>query len=281
MDNAATDKTVNQSQRYAAMFNKLNDKDQGAFVPFVMLGDPDKETSYKIIKQLVESGADALELGIPYSDPIADGPTIQGASIRALASKITPDDCFDIIASIRNEFPDVPIGLLLYSNLILKRGIDAFYADAYQAGVDSILIADVPLREAPRFIDIAQKNGIQQILIAPPNATEETLQTIGEKSAGYTYLLGRAGVTGAETAAEIPASELIDKLTKYKVAPPLLGFGISTPEQVKTAISAGAAGAISGSATVNIIAQNLSDESVMLSTLGEFVSKMKAATGKS
>lgn len=276
MDNLKT----SGSGRYAAMFNRLDTKNQGAFVPFVMLGDPDKATSHKIIKQLVDSGADALELGIPYSDPIADGPTIQGASIRALASDITPDDCFDIIASIRSEYPEVPIGLLLYSNLVLKRGIGVFYADAHKAGVDSILIADVPLREAQRFIDIAEENSIQQILIAPPNATEETLETIGEKSAGYTYLLGRAGVTGAETAAEVPASELIEKLTQYQVAPPLLGFGISTPAQVESAISAGAAGAISGSATVNIIAENLSDETAMLSKLGRFVSQMKAATEK-
>ena len=272
---------ANSTARYENMFSRLDAVNQGAFVPFVMLGDPDKETSLKIIKQLVDSGADALELGIPYSDPIADGPTIQAASIRALANKITPDDCFDIITSIRALYPDVPIGLLLYSNLVLKRGLETFYADANKAGVDSILIADVPLREAERFIAIAEQHSIQQILIAPPNASDETLKIIGEKSTGYTYLLGRAGVTGAETAAEVPASELIEKLTQYQVAPPLLGFGISTPEQVKTAIDAGAAGAISGSATVNIIAQNLNDETKMLGNLDSFVSQMKAATGRS
>ena len=266
--------------RYESMFAQLDAKKQGAFVPFVMLGDPDKATSTAIIRQLIESGADALELGIPYSDPIADGPTIQGASIRALANNITPDDCFAIISDIRAEFPEVPIGLLLYSNLVLKRGIEQFYADAQRAGVDSILIADVPLREAERFIGVAQQHEIQQILIAPPNASDETLKTIGEKSKGYTYLLGRAGVTGAETAAEIPASALIEKLTQYRVAPPLLGFGISTPEQVQTAISAGAAGAISGSATVNIIAKHLDDVPAMLKALDSFVSSMKAATQK-
>lgn len=266
--------------RYAAMFEGLSSRNQGAFVPFVMLGDPDKETSFKIIKQLIESGADALELGIPYSDPIADGPTIQHASIRALKNKITPQDCFDIIAKIRQEHADIPIGLLLYSNLVLIRGIANFYQRAADAGVDSILIADVPLREADRFIDIANQHGVQQILIAPPNASDETLKAIGEKSSGYTYLLGRAGVTGAETAATIPAHELIEKLTQYQVAPPLLGFGISKPEQVKDAIKAGAAGAISGSATVNIIAENLDDVATMLSKLGEFVVQMKAATHK-
>ena len=266
--------------RYAAMFEQLNAKNEGAFVPFVMVGDPDPQTSVNIIKALVEGGADALELGFPYSDPIADGPTIQQASIRALSNKIKTDDCFEIIRQVRADHADIPIGLLLYSNLVLKRGIEKFYQDAVAAGVDSILIADVPLREADRFIAIAQQTGIKQILIAPPNASDETFAEIGKKSQGYTYLLGRAGVTGAETAVSIPASELIDKLTQYKVAPPLLGFGISTPVQVKDAIQSGAAGAISGSATVNIIAENLNEPDVMLEKLKSFVTEMKAATYK-
>ncbi|MET1218620.1 MAG: tryptophan synthase subunit alpha, partial [Glaciecola sp.] len=119
-----------------------------------------------------------------------------------------------------------------------------------------------------------------QILIAPPNATEEALKAIGELSSGYTYLLGRAGVTGAETAAQTPASELINKLTQYEVAPPLLGFGISTPKQVAAAINAGAAGAISGSATVNIIAEHLDNVDEMCAQLRTFVSDMKTATQK-
>lgn len=271
---------TNSVDRYANMFKHLNNKQEGAFVPFVMVGDPDIHTSLNIIKALVEGGADALELGFPYSDPIADGPTIQKASIRALSNKIKTDDCFEIIRQVREAYADIPIGLLLYSNLVLKRGIKKFYQDAAKAGVDSILIADVPLREADRFIAIAEQTGIKQILIAPPNASDETFAEIGKKSQGYTYLLGRAGVTGTETAVTIPASELIDKLTQYKVAPPLLGFGISTPLQVADAIQSGAAGAISGSATVNIIAENLSQPDVMLEKLKHFVKQMKAATHK-
>ncbi|WP_339723850.1 tryptophan synthase subunit alpha [uncultured Paraglaciecola sp.] len=271
---------TNTADRYANMFEQLESKNQGAFVPFVMVGDPDTSTSVNIIKALIEGGADALELGFPYSDPIADGPTIQKASIRALSNKIKTDDCFEIIHQVREAYPEIPIGLLLYSNLVLKRGIEKFYQDALAAGVDSILIADVPLREADRFIAIAEQTGIKQILIAPPNASDETFAEIGTKSQGYTYLLGRAGVTGAETAVSIPASELIDKLTQYKVAPPLLGFGISTPVQVKDAIQSGAAGAISGSATVNIIAENLDKPEVMLEKLKSFVTEMKAATHK-
>jgi tryptophan synthase alpha chain len=270
----------NGSQRYQRMFEALDAKNEGAFVPFVMLGDPEVGTSFKIIEALVEAGADALELGIPYSDPIADGPTIQKASIRALKSGVRPDHCFDIIRQIRDKYEDIPIGLLLYSNLVLAKGLDAFYAQAGAAGVDSILIADVPLREATRFIDIAKNHNVQQILIAPPNASEETLAAIGAKSSGYTYLLGRAGVTGAETAAEVPTEALIAKLKQYEVAPPLLGFGISTPAQVSSAIAGGAAGAISGSATVNIIEKHLDNTDSMLGSLSEFVKQMKAATKK-
>jgi tryptophan synthase alpha chain len=266
--------------RYADMFARLDEKNQGAFVPFVMIGDPNIEQSEAIICQLIESGADALELGIPYSDPIADGPTIQAASIRALSHKTTVTDCMALLTRVRAKYPKVPIGLLLYSNLVMAKGIDNFYATASDAGVDSILIADVPLREAAPFQKAAQAKGISQILIAPPNATDETMAKIGEFSTGYTYLLGRAGVTGAETAANVPASELIARLHQHKAAPSLLGFGISTPEQVKAAIDAGAAGAISGSATVNIIAANLEDNDNMLKELDDFVSAMKSATDK-
>jgi tryptophan synthase alpha chain len=259
------------TKRYASMFEDLQSKQQGAFVPFVMLGDPDKDTSLQILNTLVEAGADALELGIPFSDPIADGPTIQRAELRALEAGVRPLDCLDII----------PIGLLMYSNLVMAQGIHTFYSQAANAGVDSILVADVPLREAKPFIEIAKQAGIEQILIAPPNASEETLKLLGESSQGYTYLLGRAGVTGAETAATMPAHQLIEKLMQYQVAPPLLGFGISKPEQVKEAIAAGAAGAISGSATVNIIAENLDNPTAMFAQLSQFVRSMKVATEQS
>ncbi len=264
--------------RYDNMFESLSDQNQGAFIPFVMLGDPDIETSLQIILSLIEGGANALELGIPYSDPIADGPTIQQASIRALDSGVKPQDCLQIIAKVRNVYPDIPIGLLLYSNLVLAAGIDEFYQQASTSGVDSILIADVPIREVLPFMQIATAHNINQIMIAPPNASSETLSSIAELSSGYTYLLGRAGVTGAETAATIPTKDLIDKLSSYGVAPPVLGFGISKPEQVKAAIESGAAGAIAGSATVNIIAQHLDDIPTLLDKLKAFSGEMKAAT---
>lgn len=264
--------------RYTTLFANLEKKNEGAFVPFVTIGDPDKKTSLEIIKTLIEAGADALELGIPFSDPLADGPTIQEANIRALDSKVTPDHCFDILKDIRAKYPNVPIGLLLYANLVYANGIENFYQKCKDAGVDSILIADVPAHESKDFLEVAKKTGIQQIFIAPPDATDELLQTISKLGSGYTYLLSRVGVTGAETAANLPVETVLAKLKEYNAPKPILGFGISKPEQVKEAIRAGATGAISGSATVKIIQENLDDKEKMLSKLKSFVEEMKKAT---
>ncbi|WP_462171482.1 tryptophan synthase subunit alpha [Pseudoalteromonas xiamenensis] len=265
-------------RRYDELFEQLNKKDEGAFVPFVTLGDPSKEQSIEIIKALIDGGADALELGIPFSDPIADGPVIQSANIRALNAHINTQDSFDIIKAIREYNANIPIGLLLYSNLVFAKGIDSFYEQARAVGVDSVLVADVPLHESKRFRQAAMANEIAPIFIATPNADDDTLRQCASYGRGYTYLLSRAGVTGTDTVAEMPAGDIVDKLLSYRAAPALLGFGISTPEHVKAALEAGAAGAISGSTVVKIIEQNLSDFPNMLTTLTQFVRSMKAAT---
>ncbi|WMN59838.1 tryptophan synthase subunit alpha [Pseudoalteromonas xiamenensis] len=267
-------------RRYDELFEQLKQKNEGAFVPFVTLGDPSKEQSIEIIKALIDGGADALELGIPFSDPIADGPVIQSANIRALEANINTQDSFDIIKAIREYNTNIPIGLLLYSNLVFAKGIDSFYEQARAAGVDSVLVADVPLHESKRFRHAAMANEIAPIFIATPNADDDTLRQCASYGRGYTYLLSRAGVTGTDTVAEMPAGDIVDKLMSYRAAPALLGFGISTPEHVKAALNAGAAGAISGSAVVKIIEQNLSDFPNMLTTLTQFVRDMKAATSR-
>ncbi|MGL6258852.1 tryptophan synthase subunit alpha [Vibrio sp. WXL210] len=264
--------------RYNAMFARLNDKNQGAFVPFVTVCDPNPELSYQIMETLVESGADALELGIPFSDPLADGPTIQGANIRALESGATPAICFEQIGKIRAKYPELPIGLLMYANLVYSRGIDNFYQRCAEAGIDSVLVADVPTNEADEFIQAARKHGVHPIFIAPPTATDETLKQVSELGGGYTYLLSRAGVTGAETKANMPVGDMLGRLNQFDAPPALLGFGISEPAQVKQALEAGAAGAISGSAVVKIIEANVEQPDTMLSELSTFVSSMKAAT---
>lgn len=266
--------------RYETLFAKLRTKNEGAFIPFVTIGDPNKEQSLAIIDALVQSGADALELGFPFSDPLADGPTIQAANIRALDSGITPNDCFDILTEIRAKYADIPIGLLLYANLVYSNGIDNFYQKCADVGVDSVLIADVPAHESKPFLDLARKHGINQVYIAPPDANDDLIQQISKLGSGYTYLLSRVGVTGAETAANMPVDRILSKLKQYNAPEAVLGFGISSPEQVTSAIKSGAAGAISGSATVKIIENNLGDNDQMIVDLKAFVAKMKTGSKK-
>jgi len=273
-----THSIVKPGQRYIDCFNALAKKNEGAFIPFVTIGDPNAEQSFNIIKTLIDSGADALELGIPFSDPSADGITIQEAGKRALTSGINTDSCINILKQVREYAPQIPIGLLLYGNLVFARGIEKFYLDMAQAGVDSVLIADLPIRESKPFRTAALAANIAPIFIAPPNASDETLAKVAKYSQGYTYVLSRAGVTGTETKASTPAEYLIDALNKYHAAPTVIGFGISQPQQVKDAINAGAAGAISGSAVVKIIEKNLNDNDHMLTELSQFVKAMKAAT---
>jgi tryptophan synthase alpha chain len=273
--------------RYQQSFLKLKEKNEKAFIPFVTIGDPNAEQSLNVIKALIDAGADALELGIPFSDPSADGITIQMAALRALNSGINTDICIDILAKVRKYAPNIPIGLLLYGNLVFARGIDTFYRDMAEVGVDSVLIADLPIRESQPFREAALKHNIAPIFIAPPNASDKTLREVSSYSRGYTYVLSRAGVTGvdistdksqANAEVESPAHNLISTLNEYHAAPPVLGFGISTPQQVKEALAAGASGAISGSAVVKIIEDNLNDHPMMITELTNFVANMKAAT---
>lgn len=265
-------------ERYQQLFKRLDAAREGAFVPFVTLGDPSPELSLKIIDTLVAAGADALELGIPFSDPLADGPTIQGANLRAFAAGVTPAHCFEMLATIRQKYPDLPIGLLMYANLVFSNGIDNFYARCAETGVDSVLVADVPVEESAPFRQAALRHNIAPIFICPPNADDDLLREIASHGRGYTYLLSRAGVTGAEKRASLPLKHLVDKLREYNAAPALQGFGISEPAQVKEAIASGAAGAISGSAIVKIIEKNQANPEALLMELHNFVSSLKAAS---
>lgn len=264
--------------RYENMFKHLADKIEGAFVPFVTLGDPNIELSEKIIESLIAGGADALELGMPFSDPVADGPVIQAANFRALASNVTIAACFELLSRIRARHPNLPIGLLVYCNLVHANSVEAFYKRCNEAGVDSVLIADVPTREAIKFRASAQKENIQSVYICPPDASPELRKTVAQMSEGYIYLLSRAGVTGAGDSLQTPATEAIDELQQANGAPALLGFGISQPAHVRAAIQSGAKGAISGSAVVKIIEKNLGDEHSTLEELKTFVHQMKDAT---
>jgi tryptophan synthase alpha chain len=263
------------NDRYGAMFARLRERDEGAFGAFVMIGDPDLETSAAILDALVEAGADMLEVGIPFSDPVADGPTIQAAAERALAQGVNTAACFQLLSAFRARHPHIPVGILTYANIVIARGKDAFYRAAAEAGVDSVLVADVPVFEARPFIASARAQGVAPILIAAPNTPPATLAQVAELGQGYTYCIGRSGVTGTERKMELAHEHVFAGLAKHDAPPPVLGFGISTPEHVRLALDAGAAGVITGSAIVSLIEKNPGSEAKAVSA---FVREMKAAT---
>ena len=240
--------------RYSAMFAALQERGEGAFVPFVMVGDPDPSTSETVIEALIAGGADALELGVPFTDPVADGPTIQKAHVRALAAGVGFRDCLEVVARVRRRHPQLPIGMLIYGNVPFAMGLERFYAECAQAGIDSVLLPDVPIRESDAFSQAAEAADVDAVYIAPPSAAAKTLDAVAAASRGYVYAVSRVGVTGTERASStVGLAESVERLRADAAAPVMLGFGISTPEQVAEAIAAGADGAISGSATVKIV----------------------------
>lgn len=258
--------------RYEAMFSRLRGRDEAALGAFVMLGDPDLEAGADILDLLVESGADMLELGIPFSDPVADGPVIQAAAERALRRGVTPPDCLRLLADFRARHPEVPVGILTYANIVLARGRDAFCRAAADAGVDSLLVADVPAFEADPFARAATAAGLDPVLIAAPNTPTAVLGRIAALGRGYTYCVARAGVTGSDREMALDHDRLFGALAELDAPPPVLGFGISTAEHVRQAVAAGAAGIICGSALVNLVAAG------QLHELAAKIAELKAAT---
>lgn len=259
--------------RYAAMFDRCSARGEAAFGAFLMLGDPDLEGSAAYLDALVAGGADMVELGIPFSDPVADGPVIQASAARALRAGFRTGDCLRMIADFRQRHPDVPVGILTYANIVAARGIGSFARELADAGADSLLVADVPSLEARPYSEAARAAGIDLVMIAAPNTPEPALRRIAELSSGYTYCVARDGVTGADRGPALRHAPLFEALARLGAAPPVLGFGIGTPGQVRDAIEAGAAGVISGSALVKRIAAGDSPEA-----LSSLVSELKSAT---
>lgn len=277
--------------RYTDLFNRLDAVGEGAFVPFIMINDPNPEASFEIISTAIEAGADALELGVPFSDPVADGPTVAESHLRALDGGSTVNSCLALIARVREAYPEIPIGMLIYGNVPFTRGLDKFYREFAEAGADSILLPDVPVREGAPFIEAAEAAGVDPIFIAPAKASETTLEGVSAASKGYIYAISRDGVTGTERKSSTAGlTDVVDNIKRFGGAPILLGFGISSPQHVSDAIAAGASGAITGSAITKIIASycegehpdpsTISDMDGLKKELSEFVSAMKAATKK-
>jgi tryptophan synthase alpha chain len=253
------------------MFRRCEAAGEGAFGAFLMLGDPDPATSAQLLDALVDGGADMVELGIPFSDPVADGPVIQAAALRAMAWGVRTQQCLDMIAALRQRHETVPIGILTYANIVAARGITAFCRELAAAGADSLLVADVPSIEAAPYAAAAREAGIDLVMIAAPNTPPTTLARIASLSSGYTYCVARAGVTGADEQLALAHGDLFAALRAVGAPPPVLGFGISTPDQVRQALASGAAGVISGSASVARVSEGAD-------AVRDFVATMKAAT---
>lgn len=263
--------------RYQACFQALRDRSEKAFIPFFVIGDPDYRTSLEAVKASLDGGADMLELGIGFSDPIADGPSIQAADLRALNAGMTVDRSFEFIEEIR-RFSDVPIGLLVYYNLVLRRGVARFCRKASKAGVDGILAADVPIEEAGPVIDGCRSTGIDPVFMVTPTTTQERLRKILVHAEGFLYLVALLGVTGARGDLHPEALQLIRRVRSQTDLPLCVGFGISQPEHVGALGRAGADGAIVGSAIVNLIARNLQARGRMPKVIRRYVRSMKKQT---
>lgn len=267
--------------RYKNMFERLKEKNEGAFIPFLTLLDPTPQLSQEIIKTVIDAGADALELGIAFSDPIADGPVIQKSALRAIKSGSTVEKAFELVANIRKINQDIPIGILTYANLVFNNTPEQFYSLAKKSGVDSVLIADLPMIEAKPFFNVAKSFNIDPILIAPINMDLKKVLTLAKLSSGYTYVVTRSGVTGANENISYGQHKDLIKAIKDNNAPnAIFGFGISTPDHVRKAIEQGASGAISGSKLVSLIENNLLFPDRMLEQIHNFVKDMKEATNR-
>ena len=259
--------------RYAAMFERCVSRGEGAFGGFLMIGDPDAERSEALLDALVEGGVDMVELGIPFSDPVADGPVVQAAGQRALEAGVRTADCLRILAAFRRRHPAIPVGILTYANIVAARGIEGFARELADAGVDSLLVADVPTLEAEPYAAAARAAGIDLVMIAAPNTPRPALTRIAHLSSGYTYCVARPGVTGARADLVLDHQALFATLHELGAPPPIVGFGISSPEQVRQAIESGAAGAVSGSALVDVVGRGGCP-----AELAALVRKLKAAT---
>ncbi|MBP2132422.1 tryptophan synthase alpha chain [Methanomicrobium sp. W14] len=222
------------------------------FVAYTVAGDPSVKESVIAAKALVRGGCDVLELGVPFSDPVADGPVIQKADKRALDAGITVDGVFEVVREIR-KFSDVPLVFLVYCNIVFRRGVDRFYDEAKEAGVDGILIVDMPPEESGPALKASKRTGIAQIFLVTQTTSDERLDKIVEMASGFVYLVSTLGVTGQRAEVSEKAFPLLEKVEAKTSVPVAVGFGISKPEHAEEIVGHGADGVIVGSAIVSII----------------------------
>jgi tryptophan synthase alpha chain len=246
--------------RISAKFQELKELEKTAFMPFFVAGDPDFSRSLTFIRHALPF-ADLLELGFPYSDPLADGPTIQNADARALLSGMNPDTVFDLIKAIR-KISEVPITVLVYANLVYQRGIERFYRDAQDAGIDGVLVPDVPMEEAGPFVAAARKFGISPIFLVTLTTNKERLKKILLNAHGYLYVVSLLGVTGARKSLSQELAHLLARIKAQTGLPLAVGFGISKRSHITALAKAGADGVIVGSALIKAIEEDIEKKGV-------------------
>jgi len=262
--------------RIDATFAELREKRETALIPFLTAGDPDLVTTAELIRTLAANGADLIELGVPFSDPMADGPTIQAASERALAAGTTVEKVLQLVSDVRTDC-QVPLVLMGYYNPIFRYGAERFAKDASAAGVDGLLLVDLPPEEAGEISAVMKNAGIAMITLLAPTSSQERLHQLTANAEGYLYYVSMTGVTGTQkiTPAEIKAAvENIQRMTEVPVG---VGFGITTAEDAR-AVGEFADGVVVGSALVKIIAENAHSDK-LLSRVGDFIAELKRALG--
>lgn len=253
--------------RIAAAFARAQEADQALLVSYVCAGDPDLETSVRVCEELIAAGVGVLELGVPFSDPLADGLTNQHAAERALAAGATQAQVFDLVRRLR-EHSDVPIVLYTYYNLVMSPGVDAYAKLAAEAGVDGLLTLDLPPEEAAELQAACAEHGLKTVFIVAPTTPDARLPIIAEAATGFIYYVSREGVTGVrdDLASGIDAG--VERIKRHTDLPVVVGFGIGNAEQVR-AVAAHADGVVVGSALVNCIPANLGDADATVAAIGE------------
>ena len=253
-------------------FQELRHQGAKAFMPYLCAGDPNSELTAKLLLTLEEAGADLIELGVPFSDPIADGPTVQRASERALTHRISLQQILEIVASLRPQ-TDIPIALMSYYNPIFRMGEDAFCEAAHEAGIDGLIIPDLPPEQAQSLLEIAPRYNLATIFLVAPTSPPERMQLIASVSTGFIYCVSVTGVTGARAMLSDEIAPMIAELRKHTDKPISVGFGVSTPDQA-TQIAQIADGVIVGSAIVNVIEDNMGNEAKLLTAVKQFASDL-------
>jgi tryptophan synthase alpha chain len=260
--------------RIEKTFEQLRSRGEKALIPYIMAGDPYLERTGDLVLTLAHSGADLIELGVPFSDPIADGPVIQRAGQRALKWKTSLRDILKLVGEIRRK-TETPLILMSYTNPVLKFGEERFIGEAAAAGVDGIILPDLPPEEGGEFMSLAEKRGLDVILLAAPTTPRARLKIISQQTRGFLYYVSLTGITGASLKEIREVRTRIREIRRLTPKPVAVGFGISTPKQA-AALARVADGVIVGSAIVRLIEEQM-ERPELLTNVGRFVKDLKEA----